>query len=121
MHLQLKISSVTSVHIFSNNTFIAVAGVVASDLKTSLEFRATDSGAILRKAINTQEEIYLPDLQILPGKVEFSYLPINCQSLLIIPVSQESAVILGTNKAKALKLGDLKSIRTAITIIDSLL
>ena len=44
---------------------------------------------ILEKALRLSEEVYLPDLQILPGKVEFSYLPINCQSVLVLPLPAE--------------------------------
>lgn len=53
---------------------------------------------ILQKALRLSEEVYLPDLQILPGKVEFSYLPINCQSVLILPLPDGGAVAMGTNQ-----------------------
>ncbi len=53
------------------------------------------------------------------GKIEFTYLPINCQSVLILPNGKSDAVIVGTNQAKALKLKDLKKIREAVDIFST--
>ena len=50
----------------------------------------------------------------LVGKIEFTYLPINCQSVLILPNGDFDAIIVGTNQAKALKLKDLQKIREAV-------
>lgn len=58
--------------------------------------------------------------QILPGKVEFDYLPINCQSVLILPVNN-GAVIMSTNQAKILKLKDLNRIRSLVAIFKNLM
>ena len=58
---------------------------------------------ILEKALRLSEEVYLPDLQILPGKVEFSYLPINCQSVLVLPLPGSGAVVMGTNQGKRVR------------------
>ncbi|KAL3785671.1 hypothetical protein HJC23_001942 [Cyclotella cryptica] len=41
------------------------------------------------------KESYLPTLQALPGRVEFTYLPSNTQEVLVLPVPTESAVIGG--------------------------
>jgi len=106
--------SATSVHIITNNTIIARIGVVGKgDDRNKGQI---NPGKILANSINNMEETYLPDLQILPGKIEFTYLPINCQSVLIVPFSQSGAVVVATNKAKSLKLIDLKKIRTTVSI-----
>ena len=74
--------------------------------------------SILLKVLQGQgaEEVYLPDLQILPGKVEFTYLPINAQSVLILPLGPGSAVVIATNQAKVLKVKDLGRIRSLTAI-----
>jgi hypothetical protein len=51
--------------------------------------------------------------QILPGKVEFDYLPINCQSVLILPVNNGAV--------KILKLKDLNRIRSLVAIFKNLM
>ena len=111
---------VTSVHIISGATIIAAGGVVSSSDKGGLGELSTGAMTILNKAINNGEEVYLPDLQILPGKVEFTYLPINCQSVLILPLPESGAVVMGTNKAKVLKLNDLNRVRSLVTIFKNL-
>ena len=65
---------------------------------------------ILEEAALTGLEVYLPDLQILPGKVEFTYLPLNCQSVLIVP-AKDKVVVVGTNQAKVMTVEDLNRIR----------
>ena len=66
------------------------------------------------------EEVYLPDLQILPGKVEFYFLPANAQSLVILPLqSAGGAVVISTNQAKVLRLSDLQKIRAVCALVDT--
>jgi hypothetical protein len=75
---------------------------------------------ILNKALDNKEEVYLPDLQILPGKIEFTYLPINAQSVLVLPLNfkdnSKNAIIISTNQAKIFKLNDLARIRVLANI-----
>lgn len=62
-------------------------------------------------------------LQILPGKIEFTYFPVNCQSVLILPLSRSRnlAVAMGTNEAKVLKLEDLVKLRALAAALDTFL
>ena len=64
------------------------------------------------------KESYLPTLQALPGKVEFTYLPANAQEALILPVTRPSgndgenvgwyyAVVLGGDTAKSFAPRDI--------------
>ena len=78
---------------------------------------------ILQKVLQGGDEVYLPDLQILPGKVEFSYLPINAQSLVILPFATGggSAVVVATNQAKVMKVADLGRLRALTAILRLLL
>lgn len=46
--------------------------------------------------------------QVLPGKIEFDYLPDNCQGVVMLPILQASAVvIIGTNRARAFTPKDI--------------
>ena len=122
MKTLLDIKSVTSVHILTDSTrFIGRCGVVSFADKSN---NSIDSSTmpILREVLQTRKQVYLPDLQILPGKVEFSYLPLNCQSVMIVPLlySPGGAVILGTNQAKSFELRDLSAIVAAVDIFESL-
>lgn len=47
-------------------------------------------------------------MQTLPGKVEFDYLPENCQAVLMLPVLEGSGVVVvGTNRARAFTPKDI--------------
>eukprot|EP00956_Cyclotella_meneghiniana_P032561 scaffold90134_cov51-Cyclotella_meneghiniana.AAC.4 len=64
---------------------------------------------------NAPKESYLPTLQALPGKVEFTYLPSNTQEVLILPVPTVTAanggmtyaVVLGGDVAKSFSPKDV--------------
>lgn len=59
------------------------------------------------------KESYLPTLQALPGRIEFSYLPSNAQEALLLPVpskegdSRRYAVVLGGDRAKSFAPRDI--------------
>ena len=113
----------TSVHVVVDDICIGRGGVVGKDDALSLDIRAVKDGsnngnkmAILQKSLDNSEEVYLPDLQILPAKIEFSYIPINAQSVLIVPFGKRSAVVVATNQAKVLKVKDLNRVRSAIKV-----
>jgi hypothetical protein len=73
---------------------------------------------ILDRFLNNKEmtkESYLPTLQALPGRVEFTYLPQNSQEALLVPVSlslnsiaqenvpiiERAVLVLGSDTAKS--------------------
>lgn len=110
---------ITSICIINNDkTLLAASGVVSGSNMN--DFAMPASSPILSKTLQNGEEVYLPDLQILPGKVEFTYLPINCQSVVILPIADSGALIIGTNQAKSLKVMDLKRIRATAQIFSNL-
>jgi len=71
---------------------------------------------------NNNQETYLPTLQALPGKTEFTYLPTNTQGVLILSVPPSSgrskttttAVVLGTNRAKSFTPRDVAWCQTLV-------
>ncbi|KAG7358482.1 acetylhydrolase [Nitzschia inconspicua] len=56
---------------------------------------------------NNIKETYLPTLQALPGRVEFTYLPSNTQLALLIPISSGMVLVLGSNAAKSFSPRDI--------------
>jgi len=66
------------------------------------------------------KESYLPTLQALPGKVEFTYLPPNAQEALLLPVRRDDeaircAVVLGGDTAKSFAPRDVTWCREVAT------
>lgn len=115
----LSTTPATSIHVMINGKIIGRGGVIGNGDNKSENIN-TNNMPILKKALINKEEVYLPDLQILPGKVEFTYLPINAQSVLILPLninnSNGNSIIISTNQAKVLKLNDLARIRVLSNI-----
>lgn len=61
----LKTTPVTSVHIISNNNFLAKGGVIGvNDDRVDFLVKNSDNMPILQKVLKLYEEIYLPDLQV---------------------------------------------------------
>lgn len=56
---------------------------------------------------DTLAESYLPTLQNLPGKTEFTYLPVNTQAVLLIPARMSTVIVLGSNQAKSFSPRDI--------------
>lgn len=54
-------------------------------------------GAIVERVLKTQKPVYLVNLPLYPGQVEFDYLPENTQGLICQPMGQEGVLILGAN------------------------
>ena len=116
----------TSVHVVINDRCVGRGGVVGKDDALTLDIGKDKNNfksnmPILQKSLINGDEVYLPDLQILPAKIEFSYLPINAQSVLIVPLGTRSAVIVATNQAKVLKVKDLGRVRAAIRVMKAVI
>mmetsp|Transcript_4050 Transcript_4050/g.6760 ORF Transcript_4050/g.6760 Transcript_4050/m.6760 type:complete len:382 (-) Transcript_4050:28-1173(-) len=112
---------------------LAMTGILPLDpsLRTSLRSNSTpildrmlrDDGNIKGGTVGGTEvigsnrkgpkESYLPTLQALPGKIEFSYLPSNAQEALLLPVPSKEgdscryAVVLGGDRAKSFAPRDI--------------
>ncbi|MEB3122159.1 MAG: cofactor assembly of complex C subunit B [Snowella sp.] len=54
-------------------------------------------GTIVKRVLETQKPVYLVNLNLYPGKVEFDYLPENTQGLICQPMGKEGVLILGAN------------------------
>lgn len=61
----------------------------------------TTLGPIVQRALQTQRPIYLVNLALYPGRIEFDYLPPNTQGVICQPVDKQTVMILGTNAPRS--------------------
>ncbi len=89
-------------HILLNNT-VTRSLVVYYDGKTLLrrgvlgKKETVAPGAILERVLKNQKPVYLVNLNLYPGKIEFDYLPENTQGVICQPIGDRGALILGAN------------------------
>lgn len=58
-------------------------------------------GAILQRVLDKQKPVYLVNLAIYPGRIEFDYLPENTQGVICQPIGDQGALILGANTPRS--------------------
>jgi hypothetical protein len=58
-------------------------------------------GPILKRVLETGKAVYLVNLKIYPGRVEFDYLPENTQGVICQPMGQQGALILAANAPRS--------------------
>lgn len=58
-------------------------------------------GPIVERVLKTQKPIYLVNLKLYPGSVEFDYLPENTQGVICQPLGNQGVMILGANAPRS--------------------
>ncbi|MEL6815570.1 MAG: cofactor assembly of complex C subunit B, partial [Cyanobacteria bacterium J06598_3] len=58
-------------------------------------------GTIVRRVLDKQSPVYLVNLSIYPGRVEFDYLPVNTQGVICQPLGDRGVLILGANAPRS--------------------
>jgi Cofactor assembly of complex C subunit B, CCB2/CCB4 len=58
-------------------------------------------GAIVKRVLETGKPVYLVDLKLYPGKIEFDYLPENTQGIICQPLAKNGVLILGANAPRS--------------------
>jgi len=58
-------------------------------------------GAILQRVMEKAKPVYLVNLAIYPGRIEFDYLPENTQGVICQPIGDQGALILGANSPRS--------------------
>ncbi|QOV24218.1 cofactor assembly of complex C subunit B [Anabaenopsis elenkinii] len=58
-------------------------------------------GSILKRVLETQKPIYLVDLKVYPGRIEFDYLPENTQGVICQPIGNQGVLILAANAPRS--------------------
>ncbi|MEM7726213.1 MAG: cofactor assembly of complex C subunit B [Cyanobacteria bacterium P01_A01_bin.45] len=57
--------------------------------------------AILQRVLEKQKAVYLVDLKVYPGRIEFNYLPENTQGVICQPIGKEGVLILAANAPRS--------------------
>ncbi|WP_424099867.1 cofactor assembly of complex C subunit B [Moorena producens] len=60
-----------------------------------------EPGAILKRVLDTQKAVYLVNLKLYPGRLEFDYLPDNTQGVICQPIGNQGALILAANAPRS--------------------
>ena len=63
--------------------------------------RELKPGAIVQRVLDKQKPVYLVDLRVYPGRIEFDYLPENTQGVICQPIGKEGVMILGANAPRS--------------------
>jgi len=58
-------------------------------------------GKILQRVLDTAKPVYLVDLKIYPGRIEFDYLPENTQGVICQPIGNQGVLILAANAPRS--------------------
>lgn len=58
-------------------------------------------GAIVKRVLDTGKPVYLVDLKLYPGRIEFDYLPENTQGIICQPLGKNGVLILGANAPRS--------------------
>ena len=58
-------------------------------------------GNILERVLTKGKPVYLVNLNLYPGKVEFDYLPENTQGVICQPIGTQGVLILGANAPRS--------------------
>ena len=82
----------------------AMAGIVPSADPSLVQVPSTTPILDRFQKTDRKSETYLPTLQALPGRTEFTYLPTNTQAVLLVPVDSSPSItvlVLGSNQARS--------------------
>ena len=63
--------------------------------------REVKPGKIVQRVLDRQKPVYLVDLKVYPGRIEFDYLPSNTQGIICQPLGDRGALILAANAPRS--------------------
>lgn len=89
-HTLLTLTVTRSVVIWYNDRVLHLRGILP-------EKSMTTAGKLGQSVMTKQKPLYLVQLNLYPGKIEFDYLPGNTQSLILQPLGTEGLLVLGTD------------------------
>ncbi|RUR85008.1 cofactor assembly of complex C subunit B [Chlorogloeopsis fritschii PCC 9212] len=93
-HLLLTNTVTRSLVVFYQGKVLLRRGI----LSTKSEVKP---GVILKRVLEKQQPVYLVDLKVYPGRIEFDYLPENTQGVICQPIGNQGALILGANAPRS--------------------
>ena len=93
-HLLLTNTATRSVVIYYDDAVLLRRGILGPKAEVS-------PGAIVKRVLEKQKPVYLVNLTIYPGRVEFDYLPPNTQGVICQPMGEHGVLILGANAPRS--------------------
>jgi hypothetical protein len=93
-HLLLTNTVTRSLSVYLDGRTILRRGVLAPQ-------KEVVPGPILERVLKTQKPVYLVDLKVYPGRVEFNYLPENTQGVICQPIGTRGALILAAQAPRS--------------------
>jgi Cofactor assembly of complex C subunit B, CCB2/CCB4 len=98
---------------------LGTSRIINPILDRFLERKDDAASDMLRK--EKRQETYLPTLQALPGRVEFTYLPPNTQEVLLLSITNNLVLVLGSNTAKSFSPRDIAWCQVIVSRMGSML
>ena len=83
-----------SLVIFYQDKVLLRRGVLAPNAEVK-------TGAILQRVLDKETPVYLVNLKLYPGRIEFDYLPENSQGVICQPLGNRGALILAANAPRS--------------------
>lgn len=93
-HLLLINSPTRSLLVFYQGKVLLRRGILGANPEVK-------PGPIMKRVVEKQKPVYLVDLKIYPGRIEFNYLPENTQGVICQPIGKEGVLILGANAPRS--------------------
>ena len=100
-HLLLTNTVTRSLAVYYDGKTIFRRGVLGTNPEV-------EPGAIIERVLSKGKPVYLVNLSLYPGKVEFDYLPENTQGVICQPISDRGVLILGANAPRSYTKQDEK-------------
>lgn len=93
-HLLLTNTGTRSLVVFYQDKVLLRRGVLGINSEVK-------PGAIVQRVLEKQKPVYLVDLKLYPGRIEFDYLPENTQGVICQPIGEQGVLILGANAPRS--------------------
>ena len=93
-HLLLTNTATRAIIVYYHNKILMRRGILPEQKEVNL-------GAILKRVLEKQKPVYLVDLKVYPGRIEFNYLPENTQGIICQPLDSQGVLILGANAPRS--------------------
>ena len=93
-HLLLTNTATRSVLVYYNQEVLMRRGILG-------EHATVTPGTILQRVLEKQKPVYLVNLALYPGRLEFDYLPKNTQGLIAQPLGDSGALLLAANAPRS--------------------
>ncbi len=105
-HLLLTNTATRSVVVYYEGKTLLRRGVLPvecqeGDSDTGASDNVLVPGTIVQRVLDKQSPVYLVNLNIYPGRIEFDYLPKNTQGVICQPLGAQGVLILGANAPRS--------------------